>query len=160
MPRDDADFAAYLAARWPAVVRTLELLGARRADADQAGRETFAQAWRAWDRLRREDDVDVQIYATALRAWRRQHGDDEPEPAPSPPPPDAEDRVLLLHALREQLRGLEAEHREVLVLRFVADLSEAQVADVLDLPESTVAARVVRAVAALDLDPLRDLTSG
>lgn len=160
MPRDDADFAAYLAARWPALVRTLVLLGARQPDAEQVGREALGRAWGEWERLRREDDVDVEIYAIALRAWRRHHRHDEPEPLPPPPPPDAEDRVLLLHALRAQLVGLEPEHREVLVLRFVAELAEPQVADVLDVPEPTVAARVVRAVAALDLDPLRELTGG
>lgn len=156
---DTADFAAYLAARWPSLVRTLVLAGARQADAEQVARAALARAWRDWRHLQREDDVDVEVYAEALRTWRRRHGRDAPETV-DPPGPDADDRVVLLHALREQLRDLDPEHREVLALRFGADLSEPQVADVLDLAEPTVAARVVRAVGALDLDPLRDLLSG
>ena len=61
-------------------------------------------------------------------------------------PEEVTDLVLLRHALEAELRRLSPEHREVLVLRFVADLSEAQVAEVLDVPVGTVKSRVSRAL--------------
>ncbi|MFT3872491.1 MAG: sigma-70 family RNA polymerase sigma factor [Nocardioides sp.] len=57
--------------------------------------------------------------------------------------------------LTRALQQLSAEHREVLVLRFVADLSEAQVAAVLGVPAGTVKSRVARAIARIDTEALR-----
>jgi hypothetical protein len=41
----DGDFAAYVAARWPAVVRTLVLLGSPDDVAAEVGRTAFARCY-------------------------------------------------------------------------------------------------------------------
>ncbi len=74
------------------------------------------------------------------------------------PADDATDEVLLRQALEVELRRLSVDHREVLVLRFVADLTEVQVAEVLDVPVGTVKSRVSRALAQIDLAALREST--
>ena len=50
--------------------------------------------------------------------------------------------------VRETLDALPPEHRAVLVLRHLEDLSEAEVAEALDLPPGTVKSRLSRAKAA------------
>jgi hypothetical protein len=123
---DDADFAAYLAARWPALVRTLVLLGQDRAGAETSARDGLVRCRADWSEVRRSDDVDAHVYAVVL---------ERPRPTT--------DRTLtaltdedsaLLHAVDRRLQAMPQEQREPLVLLAVAGLSEAQAADVLDRP--------------------------
>jgi RNA polymerase sigma-70 factor (ECF subfamily) len=64
-----------------------------------------------------------------------------PEPAP-------EDRILAL-AVAAGMDALPATHRQVLALRFYADLPVRDIAVALDIPEGTVKSRLHAAVAAL-----------
>jgi RNA polymerase sigma-70 factor (sigma-E family) len=162
--RDDADFAAYMAARWPFLVRSLVLIGCPRHEAEDVVQTGLARCYASWDRVRKADDVDAYVYRTVLNSWhksrkRRWWGEVPTEVLPEAPVvEDPTDQVLLRQALEAQLDRLTAEHREVLVLRFVADLTEPQVADVLDVPVGTVKSRVSRALANLDLVALREVS--
>jgi RNA polymerase sigma-70 factor (sigma-E family) len=162
--RNDADFAAYMAARWPFLVRSLVLIGCPRHEAEDVAQTGLARCYASWDRVRKADDVDAYVYRTVLNCWhksrkRRWWGEVPTEVLPEPPSTeDATDQVLLRQALEVQLGRLSAEHREVLVLRFVADLTEPQVAEVLDVPVGTVKSRVSRALAHIDLAALREVT--
>jgi RNA polymerase sigma factor (sigma-70 family) len=60
--------------------------------------------------------------------------------------------VSLSHTVRSALRRLGVEQREVLVLRYFADLSEMQIASVLGVAQGTVKSRSSRAIAALSRD--------
>lgn len=55
-------------------------------------------------------------------------------------------------AVRRALAAMSTDHREVLVLRFYADLSERRTAVVLRLPAGTVKSRTARALKALSPD--------
>lgn len=164
MPGNDADFAAYMAARWPFLVRSLVLIGCPRQEAEDVAQTGLARCYSAWDRVRRADDVDAYVYRTVLNCWRKSRrrrwwGEIPTDTVPEPVPvDDVTDQVLLRQALEQQLAQLSPEHREVLVLRFVADLSELQVSDVLDVPVGTVKSRVSRALARIDLAALREVT--
>jgi RNA polymerase sigma-70 factor (sigma-E family) len=161
--RNDADFAAYMAARWPFLVRSLVLIGCPRHEAEDVAQTGLARCYASWDRVRKADDVDAYVYRTVLNCWhksrkRRWWGEVPTEVLPEEPSTeDPTDQVLLRQALEVQLRRLTAEHREVLVLRFVADLTEPQVAEVLDVPVGTVKSRVSRALAHIDLAALREV---
>ncbi len=161
--RNDADFAAYMAARWPFLVRSLVLIGCPRHEAEDVAQTGLARCYTSWDRVRKADDVDAYVYRTVLNCWhksrkRRWWGEVPTEYLPEAPSTmDVTDQVLLRQALEEQLGRLSAEHREVLVLRFVADLTEPQVAEVLDVPVGTVKSRVSRALAHIDLVALREV---
>jgi RNA polymerase sigma factor (sigma-70 family) len=66
--------------------------------------------------------------------------------------------VAVRVAVRGALATLSARQRAVLVLRVYDDLSEAQVAEVLDIPAGTVKSTMSRALAKLREDPrLADL---
>jgi RNA polymerase sigma-70 factor (sigma-E family) len=161
--RNDADFAAYMAARWPFLVRSLVLIGCPRHEAEDVAQTGLARCYASWDRVRKADDVDAYVYRTVLNCWhksrkRRWWGEVPTEVLPeAPSTTDPTDQVLLRQALEEQLSRLTPEHREVLVLRFVADLTEPQVAEVLDVPVGTVKSRVSRALAHMDIAALREV---
>jgi RNA polymerase sigma-70 factor (ECF subfamily) len=55
--------------------------------------------------------------------------------------------------LAEALAGLSAEHREVILLRFVDDLSLKEIAQVLAIPLGTVKSRLHHAIGRLRADP-------
>jgi RNA polymerase sigma factor (sigma-70 family) len=158
MPRDDADFAAYLTARWPSLVRTLVLLGCGRPEAAQVARTGLARCHTAWDRVRRADDVDTYVYAAVLGSLHKHRRRVPAPPVPAAPArEEATEDELLLHALQVQLDRLDVDEREAVVLHFVAELSEDQVADVLDVPLETVQSRITHGLSHVDLDGLPEV---
>ena len=54
-------------------------------------------------------------------------------------------RTQVRHLLESAIDALPEDFREVLVLRFIEDLSGSQVADILGIPEATVKTRLYRA---------------
>ena len=165
MARNDADFAAYMAARWPFLVRSLVLIGCPRHEAEDVVQTGLARCYASWDRVRKADDVDAYVYRTVLNCWhksrRRRWWGEQPTEAPPEPLADRGRRPTRCSCgtpSRPSCAGSTPEHREVLVLRFVADLTEVQVAEVLDVPVGTVKSRVSRALARVDLAALREVT--
>jgi RNA polymerase sigma-70 factor (sigma-E family) len=158
---DDEDFTAYMGARWPMLVRSLVLLGCNRHEAEDVAQTAMARCYASWPRVRRARDVDAYVYRTLLNCWsksrrRRWWGETPTELLPETP---TEHDPVLGVALDHALSKLSDEHRSVLVLRFVVDLTEPQVAAVLGVPVGTVKSRVSRALAKVDLDDLREGTS-
>ena len=80
--RPEGDFAAYLAARWPVLVRMLVLLGGRPEEAEDAVRSGLARDYLDWARICGGDDPDVYVYRSVLEAWRRRRGGwwNDPQP--------------------------------------------------------------------------------
>ena len=160
--RDDGDFAAYTAARWPPMVRSLVLLGCPQPEAEEVARTALARCHRAWARVRRSDDPDVHAYRTLLDCWARDRRRRRRHRAPVAHPPDPPageeptDAVLLRRALEAELDRLDPEPRTVVVLRFVADLGADRLAEVLDLPVDTVDDRLAEALAGIDLETVRE----
>lgn len=116
----DSDFAAFLAARWPRVVRSLVLLGGSPDEAGRVARTAFARLRRGWGRG--ADEPEVQAWREVLTAWRERPWTGVPGDAgPSG-----------VAALEPALDRLTPEVRTALVLRAVAGLSPAQVGLVLD----------------------------
>ena len=73
--RED-DFAAYVGLHWQPLVRTLVLLDCPPDRAEQVARTALSRVHRSWARIRRSDDVDVQVFRRLLRTWpdtRRRH---------------------------------------------------------------------------------------
>jgi RNA polymerase sigma factor (sigma-70 family) len=74
---------------------------------------------------------------------------------------DSADGVADQDALRSALLQLPVSQRQVLVLRYYTDLTEAQTAAALGIAVGTVKSRAARALQSLEADPsLRELTSG
>ena len=60
--QDDADFTAYVEARWSALVRTLVLLGSTSTEATSVAERALASCYLRWRTISAADDIDVQVY--------------------------------------------------------------------------------------------------
>jgi RNA polymerase sigma-70 factor (sigma-E family) len=148
------DLAEYAALRRTTMFRTAVLLGCPVQDADDLVQSTLTRCVRYWDRIAAADNPDAYVYKVMLNAFRdsrarRWHG----ERATDELPEDSLDPDLSAGlAVRAALARLGKEHRDVLVLRFYADLSERETATALGIPAGTVKSRTARALAALSND--------
>ena len=122
--------------------------------ADDAVQETFVAAWRDLRGLRDPDRFDAWLYrilvrichrqAVAARQGPRRVEDDDAATAPS-----VTDRVADRDQLERAYERLTRDQRSLLVLRFHVGLTHAELADVLSIPEGTVASRLHYATKAL-----------
>ena len=159
------DFDAFYAATSRGLLSQLHGLTGDWAEAGDCLQEAYARAWQRWPSLRKQGLPIVWVRVVAFRLarsrWRRaQHGlslyrrhcvvADVPGPSP--------DAVAIAAALRQ----LPENQRSVLVLYHLADLSVAEIARELEVPEGTVKARLSRGRGALaellrdDLENCRD----
>jgi len=124
-----------------------QLLGVR-AEAEDVAQEALARAFSRWRQVRGYSEPWVVRVAgnLAIGRWRKTRRltaldarDDRPHAGP-----DAQ-RIDLHRALRK----LSRRQREVVVLRYLADLSEADVARALDCSPGTVKQHASRGLAAL-----------
>jgi RNA polymerase sigma-70 factor (sigma-E family) len=161
---DEEDYLGFVVARYRTLVRAAVLVGCRPQDAEDAVQDALVRCYVAWPRVNAADDRDAYVYRilvnSIFRGWRRRWRGERPS-SEMPEPDPAEDvatGVSLTHPVRVALARLGREQREVLVLRYFADLSEAQIAQVLDIAPGTVKSRAARAIAALARDDsLRNL---
>ncbi len=134
-------------------------------EAEDLVQETFLQAFRHWDSFEGRSQPSTWLYTIASRLCRRMHRkrSGEPEHMESlesllpgadeavPAPPDQEDpeyaqiRRESQERLQQALAQLPEDFRLPLVLKDLVELSGAQVAEVLGIPEATVKTRVHRA---------------
>ncbi|GAB3787770.1 sigma factor-like helix-turn-helix DNA-binding protein [Nocardioides ungokensis] len=149
----DRDFAAYMVARWPALVRTLVLLGCGQPHAEEVVQRSLSRCYLDWRRVRESDDIDVQVYRSVLDTLARDSRDraDMTDTADDGPEPDRTDAELVRDALLEALDGLDDQRRRVVVLRYAAGLDERQVGDLLELQVEVVEVTLADALERLDM---------
>jgi RNA polymerase sigma-70 factor (ECF subfamily) len=123
------------------------------ADAADAAQEAMIAIVRSIDRFDGRASFGTWTYRIATNAsldeLRRRRRRPLPGPADSPEPADPAghvgiDAVAERDALDAALAGLAEEFRVAVVLRDVADLDYAQIADVLGVPVGTVKSRIAR----------------
>lgn len=155
--RESADFTAYVVARWPALVRTLVLLGHRPAEADAIAVQALSQCVAPFDRVVREGDIDVAVYRTLLaaRGSRSVPAGDPPAMAPSNTltVPDLDQREEQLQRLEAELAELDEPVREATVLALAGELDDFQVAEVLGHADASPA--LLHGHEALEAVPVR-----
>jgi RNA polymerase sigma-70 factor (sigma-E family) len=154
----DADFAAYLAARQPSLLRTAYLLTGNRHDAEDLVQTAFAKLYLSWDKVRDTGSMDGYVRRILVnehnslwrRAWkRREHtADDAVLSAHDRPHHDVHDDGVGA-ALWEVVQTLPRKARAVVVLRYYEEMSEAETAAVLGISVGTVKSQTSRALAAL-----------
>ena len=156
-PGPPPDFAAWYAVELPRICRAMALAAGDVGLGEEAAAEAFARALLNWDRVGRMDAPGAWVYTVALnevrRSWRRtvlerrhvQRLRDERLPAPTEPD----------DALWRAVAALPPRARAAVALRYVADLTEAQVADVMNVSRGTVAATLstARRRLAAELEP-------
>jgi RNA polymerase sigma-70 factor (sigma-E family) len=151
--RDD-QFSAFVAARGTSLYRLATLLTGNPSDGEDLLQTALEKTYRRWSHLEAPEAYVRQSLVNAARShWRvrrrrQEHVWDE---VPEAAVPGGQDRMLVRHSLLEALGGLTRQQRAVIVLRFFADQSEAEVARLLGCSIGTVKAHSSRG-----LQQLRD----
>jgi RNA polymerase sigma-70 factor (sigma-E family) len=137
---DEASFDEYVAARYPALVRTAYLLTGNHHDAEDLVQTTLVKLVGRWRRIADQPDGYVRkaMVNEHVSRWRRHRGR---EVVVERPPEVADGRggdVDDALSLQAALAGLAPRQRAVLVLRYFEDLTERETADLLGISVGTV----------------------
>jgi RNA polymerase sigma-70 factor (ECF subfamily) len=125
--------------------------------AEDIVQETLVRAWRHADRLNPDPaqlrpwlfTVVRRLAIDGYRARQTRPALTDQEQIPVQPVPDRTDHALDRQVVREALRTLEPEHRDVLVHRYLLDLSVEETAAELHIPTGTVKSRSHKALRTL-----------
>jgi RNA polymerase sigma-70 factor (sigma-E family) len=147
------DFDAYVAVAWPRLLRSAWLLTGDWHRAEDLVQTVLARAYGRWPRLRDgapDAYLRTMLATTYLTWWRRKARNEVPtDPLPDGPGRDAHGQVEMQEAMRRALAVLPRQQRAVLMLRFHADLTEADTARALNISVGTVKSYTARALATL-----------
>ena len=152
---EPAGYEDFVASRYREIVRFGALLAGDGRLGEDLAQEGLIAAYRSWHRLsvpdgRPEAYVRQVMVRTAMRARRRRWRDEVPtEKLPDASRRGFADQSDLSVQVLASLRRLPADQRVVLVLRFWADATEAEVAQTLGVAVGTVKSRTSRALATL-----------
>jgi RNA polymerase sigma-70 factor (sigma-E family) len=150
-PEHGTDFEDFVAREQAALLRLAVLLAGDRGHAEDLVQTALLTCYRHWGRITRGGDPTAYVrraLVTTHTSWRRRRSSTEqvvetlPDRAAPPPPEDDEE-------LRTALRALPPRMRAAVVLRFYADLSEAQAAEAMGCSVSTVNTQTARGLARL-----------
>jgi RNA polymerase sigma-70 factor (ECF subfamily) len=124
-------------------------------DADDLAQECYLRAFRNWDRFDGRGNRQAWLFAIARNTqadWFRKRGRDARllererlDAVAEIPAPEIESADAVWQAIGK----LTGEHREIVHLRFAADLSYAEIAQMLGVPVGTVRSRLHRALKAI-----------
>lgn len=151
----DAEFAAWMTARQPSLLRTAYLLTGDHHTAEDLVQTTLAKVYLSWDKVQKREVIDG--YARRIlvnennsmwrRAWKKR------EVASSEIPDRATESDAYDEgqgdALWQFVQTLPKKQRAVIVLRYYEELSEAETAEALGISVGTVKSQASRALASL-----------
>jgi len=147
----DESFDLAFSVLFPRAFRlTYRLLGDRAA-AEDAAAEALARAFADWKRVAVLPYREAWVLRVATNVALDQIRRRKQPVASSPAPSEDEDTQALRVALWAALRALPHRQREIVVLRYIAGLTEGEVAQLLGLSLGTVKTHVSRGRAALRL---------
>jgi RNA polymerase sigma-70 factor (sigma-E family) len=150
---EERSFRDFVAARGPALMRLGYLLtGGDQHAAEDLVQSALSHAVPRWGRIETpEAYVRQAMYRHQVSWWRRPSNRNEAAHAelPESPTPDPTTAVDLRLALREALATLTHKQRAVLVLRYLEDMSERDVAEALGVTVGTVRSTAHRSLALL-----------
>jgi RNA polymerase sigma-70 factor (sigma-E family) len=154
----DADEAlvALYTSNYRALVRMSALLLHDTAAAEDVVQDAFVAMHGSWRRLRDPDKGLAYLRQAVVNRSRSRLRHlkvvDRKAPAPMPDAEGADAaalRAVERASVMTALRGLPQRQREVLVLRYYADLSEAQIADAMGISTGAVKSHASRGIASL-----------
>jgi len=153
--RGRAEFTEFVTARSHALIRLAYVLTSDQHAAEDLLQSALTKAAAHWGRIHSSPEAYVRriMYRDQVSIWRQRARRNEvpvavvPEHRSENPFNDFEERTVLLDAIR----ALPAGKRAVLVLRYLEDLPESQVANILGCSVGTVRSQTHRAVAQLRL---------
>jgi RNA polymerase sigma-70 factor (sigma-E family) len=147
------DFAEFVAARSAALIRLAYVLTCDQHAAEDLLQTALTKAAAHWGGIHSSPEAYVRqiMYREQIGLWRRRARRPETAMAQVPDLPVADQASGLdtRLALQEALRSIPAGKRAVLVLRYLEDLPEAQVAQILGCSVGTVRSQTHKAIAQL-----------
>jgi RNA polymerase sigma-70 factor (ECF subfamily) len=150
VPADPRRLDALIQAHSPRIYRIALGLAGSHADAEDITQEALLALVRGIDSFRGESQLSTWVYRLTLRAglrWLARNRRPEQSAPIDPELPAAIDRPAL--ELLQLILRLPLDSRTVLLLVAVEGLSHSEAAEVLDIPEGTVASRLHHARARL-----------
>jgi RNA polymerase sigma-70 factor (ECF subfamily) len=151
--RAELEFDMFYAASRPRLLQQLTLVTLDREQAADALQEAYIRAWQRWDRLVQYDDPESWVRTVAYRRcvsyWRRMATARRAASDVAVPESVAAVATADVVAVRQALASLSPEHRAVLVLHELCDLSIEDIARQLRVPRGTVKSRLARGRSAL-----------
>jgi RNA polymerase sigma-70 factor (sigma-E family) len=155
-PAGRAGYEAYVSGRSGGLLRTAYLLTRDWALAEDLLQTALAKVWLVWRRIDGDPDPYVRaVLVNTYSSWWRRRWNGE---TPTDEPPELVDvdphaRYDEREAIWRALGRLPKRQRAVLVLRYFDDLTEADVARLLNCSVGTVKSQASRALAKLRIDP-------
>lgn len=148
VPDQGEDFDSFFHGVFAKAVAVAQRVTGDRGTAEDAAVEALAKAHLRWRRIGGQPWRDAWVYRVAVNeALRRLPRPEAVVPAPAPGDPG--EHVALRQTLTAALRRLPRRQREVIVLRYLLDFSEAEVAAALGVSRGSVKTHLHRGVAAL-----------
>jgi RNA polymerase sigma-70 factor (ECF subfamily) len=148
-------FEVFFAEHFRAVERAVALAIGDRSRAEEVTQEAFTRAYRRWRSVSAMDRPVAWLYVVALNAertrWRREQNAPALETAESSGP-DHAGAVVTTVVLRDAIVRLPPRQRAAIVLRYLADLSIAEVAQAMGIADGTVKATIHHALKSLRVD--------
>src|SRR4051794_3535767 len=145
-------FDEFYAENFDRVARAITLAAGDREVARDATQDAFARALRRWRRVSEMDRPDGWVYVVAMNRlrdhWRRLDREQPVEPVD----PDNGGVVVTRLSVREAIGTLPPRQRQAVVLRYLADLPLADVADAMDCAVGTVKATLHQALRAMRVE--------
>jgi RNA polymerase sigma-70 factor (ECF subfamily) len=147
-------FEAFYAGQLQSVARSVALAFGDLDVAKQATDEAFVRALEAWARVSRMESPAGWTYRVALNLARRMARRDHKRRQAERDAAGIEplERVPELIGFAERISGLPERQRVAVVLRFVADLTEPDIAQVMGVRRGTVSATLRAALRTLEPD--------
>jgi RNA polymerase sigma-70 factor (sigma-E family) len=148
--------AELYAVHYRALVRLAALLVRDKATAEEVVQDSFVAMHTNWRRLRDSGKASAYLRRCVVNrsrsVLRHQMVTERHMLQPPPEMPSAEQGAMALlerSAVVAALHGLPARQREALVLRYYADLPEAEIASAMGISQGAVKSHVFRAMSAL-----------
>jgi RNA polymerase sigma-70 factor (sigma-E family) len=152
---DATGFEELASSARPALMRAAHSVTGRHEDAEDAVQSSLLKAMRAWQRVAGQERWRQQAYVrqivvnTCRSGWRKWGSRVAIGDLPEQAQPSETDAIDNRELLRQALARLPARQREVLLLRYYEDLSEAEIAKRLGCAPGTVKSSAARALRAL-----------
>ncbi len=152
-----SDYEQFVTEQAPALLRLAFVLTGDAHRAEDLTQTTLLDAHRRWRRVRDARHPDAYVRRMLVHAhvdWHRRRSSGEVPTdlefgRTAAPVPDHADAVATRAEVRALLSGLAPRARTVLVLRYLADVDDSEIADMLGITPSTVRATAAKALATL-----------
>src|ERR1700687_3043047 len=146
-------FERFFDRQYDPVVRSLTLVFGDRATAEDAAQDAFERAYRKWRSVSTLDRPGTWVYVVALRdARRRLQREARSVGDLEICEPGMEEQVVTHLSLQAALAKLPLRQRAAVVLRYLGELSVAEVAEAMGCAEGTVKATLHNALLRLRLE--------